>query len=175
MDLGIASVNPRGNHSCVAHGNSAMRHDRGMPESHAEPMIARRLRRLLEHLDISAEEFAERTGLKASYVSRLLSGERGASGDAPKLFLGTSKAFGLGGHYWSARDDLDPAACLHSPDEESRSMAKADNIQARLVRLSADRDDPADVVKELAKTKAPAGADAMWWFQRYLELLDAQR
>lgn len=138
------------------------------------PMIARRLRRLLDHLGLADGEFATKTDLQPSYVGRLLSGDRGLSGEAPKLFLKTNEAFGLSGRYWSARDDLDPAECLRSEEEEARPMSTTD-VKMGLINLSAERDDPSDVVKELARTKPPANADALWWFRRYLELLDAHR
>lgn len=174
MRAEVAYVNPQVTPPERDHGNARPSDDRGMADQDL-PLITRRLRRLLAHLKITDAEFSERADLKPSYVSRLLSGERGGSGEAPKLFLKTSEVFGVDGRYWSARDDLDPAECIRSAGEEQRSMAKADNAQWRMIQLAAERDAPGDVIKELGRTKAPPGADEFWWFRRYLELLDAHR
>lgn len=163
-----ASVRPSGVSPVIA----ALGNDEGMSDD--SPVLTRRIKRLLEYLDLTEAEFATRSGLGSSYVNRLVSGDRGASGEAPKLFLKTREVFGLDGRYWSARDDLDPAECLRSDEEDARAMATTD-VRIGLINLSADRDDPPDVIKELARTKPPANADAMWWFRRYLELLDAHR
>lgn len=139
--------------------------------------VARRLRRLIDHLKMTDAEFAEATKMTPGYLSRLLSGERGASGDVPKLFLQTRDCLGLTGHYWSAREDVDPASCLPAgaPEEGQRMAAKQPDMRAGLARLAAERDDPPEVVKQLMLTQAPASADAMWWVKRYLDLVDAHK
>ena len=140
--------------------------------------VARRLRRLIDHLRMTDAEFANATGLKASYLSRLLSGERGASGNASTLFLATRERLALSGHYWSAREDVDPAECVSStPQEEGRRMATRQTVDMRagLAQLAAERDDPPEVVKQIMLTQPPAHADALWWVRRYLDLVDAHK
>lgn len=172
MDRELAYVKACGAAEVSPPVNAPSANDRRMSED--VPTLTRRLRRLLTHLGLTDGEFATQTGLGSSYISRLLAGERGTSGEAPKLFLKTREVFGLDGRYWSARDDLDPAECLRSNEEDARAMATTD-VKMGLINLSAERDDPPEVVKELARTKPPANADALWWFRRYMELLDAHR
>lgn len=149
-----------------------------MPSHASDPRrIARRLRKLIDHLQMSDAEFSNATGVTQGYLSRLLSGERGASGDAPTLFLATRDRLDLDGHYWSAREDVAPASCLPSgPLEEGRRMAsKQPDMRASLAKLAAERDDPPEVVKQLLLTQAPANADPVWWVRRYLDLVDAHK
>lgn len=179
MGSRVSSVNPVGNPSGRDPVNQAARDDECMPAGPDLPKVARRLRRLIDHLKLTDAEFAELTKIKPSYLSRLVSGERGSSGDVPKLVLHTRDHLHLSGHYWSAKDDVDPAECIRSPPEEDgKAMQKRDmgtDMQAGLARLAAERDDPPEVVKALMLTAAPAGADPLWWVRRYLDLLDAHR
>lgn len=148
--------------------------------------VARRLARLLTHLNVEDAEFARRTGLTASYVSRLLSGDRGQSGEVPKLAMAVQDAYGISGHYWSARVDLDPAECnlrrtgaeqVTRPEEEMGTLTGRQEFgagaeaRAELAMQSARRGDPAEVVRQIMLVEAPANASAAWWLKTYFELV----
>ena len=55
----------------------------------------------------------------------------------------------------------------------AQSFGGSVDYRAALAQLAADRDEPSEVVKGIMRTEAPADADAVWWFRRYLELKDA--
>jgi len=145
-----------------------------------ETQYARRLRLLMSHLDLTSAEFAARVGLSEGYVSRVLAGERGKGG-LPKLHEKAAAALGVPGHYWTAKADVSPADALRSPAGGAgmgtmigeQRPASAVDYRAQLAQLAADRDEPAEVVKALLRTEAPSGADAAWWFARYLDLRTA--
>ena len=140
----------------------------------------------MTYLDVEDAEFARRTGLTASYVSRLLSGDRGQSGEAPKLALAVQQAYGVGGHYWTSRVDLDPGACnvgqpvakqVIQPEEEMGTLTGRQEFgagaeaRAELAMQSARRGDPAEVVRQIMLVEAPANASAAWWLKTYFELV----
>ena len=76
MPARVAPVNTRDADRGVDHGNVRPLHDPQMTDADA-PRITRRLKRLLAHLKVSDADFASATGLKPSYVSRLVNGQRG--------------------------------------------------------------------------------------------------
>jgi hypothetical protein len=47
-----------------------------------------------------------------------------------------------------------------------------DELRYGLAKLAADRDEPAEMIKALLTSKAPEGAELVWWTRRYLELRD---
>jgi transcriptional regulator with XRE-family HTH domain len=149
-----------------------------------ETRIAKRLRRLLDYLELRDVEFATRAELTPSYVSRLLSGDRGGSGEVPKLSLHSWRYFGIDGRYWTSPVELDPATCQTAEqvdsmgaEERMGSMTGRQEFgpgamaRAELARLSAERDDPPAVTQQIMRLPAPDGADAAWWLRQYFEIL----
>lgn len=164
-----------------AHGSVPSGTIECMASQTTEPTYARRLRALLAHLEIDPATFAARTGLTEGYLSRVLSGERGKS-ELPKLQGKAESVFGVPGRYWSATSDEAAKKTLRSlPQHGGDPMARMIGGQSfggtvdyrtQLAQLAAERDEPGEIVKGLMRTEAPAGADAVWWFRRYLELRD---
>jgi transcriptional regulator with XRE-family HTH domain len=183
----IALVNPQAPTATDERANVP-----GMASKHVSPsepattVVARRLRKLLDFLKIDNAEFATRTRLQPSYIGRLLNGERGASGDIPKLTLGTLTAFGIDGHYWSSPVDLDPAKCqIRRPTEHQNSAASEGDMgkmmgrqefgpgaaaRAELAAWAARQGDSGDVIREIMLVEPPADASAVWWLRTYFEI-----
>lgn len=146
--------------------------------------IARRLRRLLDYLQLEPAEFASRTKLAPSYVSRLLSGDRGKSGEASKLELAVQRAFGIGGHFWTSRVDLDPAQCkmggstAATPPEGDemgtlvgrQEFGSGADARAELALMAARKGDPSDLIRDIMLVEAPPNATAAWWVRTYFDL-----
>lgn len=154
-----------------------------MATTSTEPTYARRLRLLLDRLRVEPSEFAARTGLSEGYLSRVLSGERGKGGELPKLQARTAEAYKVPSRFWSAPSDEDAEKALPSQSQQGgdamgrmiggQSFGGSVDYRVQLAQLASDRDDPGDMVKAIMRTEAPADADAVWRFRRYLELRDA--
>jgi hypothetical protein len=154
------------------------------PKKGRPDVVARRLRRLLDYLNVSYMTFANDTGLDQSYVHRLLTGERGNSASSrgnPKLVHAVEHAYGIAGHYWSSQVDLDPATCKLSAQPQGSLQGgqmgvmtgyqmPSDDLRRRLAEFAANKGESGDMVVALLKMDAPPGADAVWWLTAYLDL-----
>ena len=153
-----------------------------MASPSTKPVFARRLEHLLAHLEIDAATFASLTGVTEGYLSRVLSGERGKK-ELPKLQGRAESVFGVPGYYWSAKTEESAENALRSVSPHGgnimgrliggQAATSTMDLRRELAQLASDRDEPGDVVKGIMRTEAPPGADAVWWFRRYLELKDA--
>lgn len=154
----------------------------------SETTYGRRLRVLLEHLHLSPAEFAARTSLTEGYVSKILSGSLGKSGDLPKLHHKAQTAFGVSDIYWTSRSDISPQQAQNPQPSRGlgggaymgrmtgpQSFGHGADVRDALAALAAERDDDPGVIKALLRTSPPSDADALWWFRRYLELSDAAK
>lgn len=151
----------------------------------AETTYSRRLRALLHHLDLTPAEFAAKSELTEGYVSKILNGTLGKGGELPKLHHKTQAVFGVPDIYWRSRSDIPPEKAHASAPEKGgaymgrmvgpQSFGSGVDVREALATLAAERDEDGEVIKELLRSQAPEGADAMWWFRRYLELSDTRR
>ena len=151
-------------------------------------VLGRRLAALLQFLQIEQSAFAKRAQVDASYVSRLLSGERGASTrQVAKLIHGTSRAFQVADIYWTSDIDIDPAKAIlptqqrdggqmgvmiGRPAFAQQSVAQAveaaeQDAAAGIARLLKERGEPDDLVIEMLMLRPPQGARPDWWLREY--------
>lgn len=149
----------------------------------ATPDYSDRLRHLMKHLNMSAREFARATSLSESYISRILTRDRGASisKDPNKLRLAAMQAFGVPDIFWQGTGDegLEGVAKVRHTERVTSTSTTVkdvlrlhDSIKLGLVQLAAERGESGDVIRELALTTPPDDADVTWWMRRYFELVD---
>lgn len=145
--------------------------------------IQRRLRRLIEHLDMSQSQFAARIGYSPGHITRMLSATRGKGMRQERLFLQIARAFGIEERYWTSPVDLDPSACFNAQLKEGEPMASivgpqtpvaqrsAADIRLELARWAAEEDGaPAELVKEIVTGDLPGDPSPMGVLRHYSAL-----
>jgi transcriptional regulator with XRE-family HTH domain len=146
-----------------------------------ETETARKLRALLEHLEITASEFARRTGVSQAYLSKIKNGDRGGGpGKSLALRVAARDTFGVPDIYWLPGDSFDLSRLPKSGKVGSsmnvaayQQIQQHDDFRRQLAQVAAELGDPPDVVVALLRETPPPGADLIWWVRRYRELLDA--
>lgn len=147
-----------------------------MPTDEFEPgEIASKLNALLAHLGIQAREFAIAIGVDESTISKIRSGARGKRPD--KLISGARRAYNIPDIYWQRGTTADLPSLL-GPGKVRPMNASTyqqhqqhEEFRSRLAKMSADCDDPPEVIKAILQLQPPPDAELIWWVQQYRRLL----
>lgn len=149
----------------------------------ANTNAAAKFEALMKYLDRSAADLARATGLGESFFSKVRSGTRGIGADAAQTI---ERSLQIDRRYWDDESPADPARFHMSlgprpvpalaPPTVAAPPSSNDDLAAALQRaraldLARRHGAPEHVLLALLRATPPAGADAWWWFEAYLDLV----